>query len=70
METMALKRTMIFLDPEDHRALFERALDESRRQGRRVTMAEMIRQAVKAYLVRGPEIQRKRETRPTKKAKG
>ncbi len=67
---MALKRTMVFLDQEDHRALFERALDESRRQGRRVTMAEMIRQAVKAYLVRGSEITRKRESRPKKKAKG
>jgi len=67
---MALKRTMVFLDREDHRALFERALDESRRQGRRVTMAEMIRQAVKAYLVRGPEITRKSEIRPKRKAKG
>lgn len=67
---MPLKKTMIYLDPEDHRALFERALDESRRQGRRVTMAEMIRQAVKAYLTRSPEITRKSESRPTKKAKG
>lgn len=67
---MTLKRTMVFLDPEDHRALFERALDESRMQGRRVTMAEMIRQAVKAYLVRGQEMKSKSETRPTKKAKG
>lgn len=47
---MTLKRTMVFLDPEDHRALFERALDESRRHGRRVTMAEMVRQAVKEFL--------------------
>jgi len=67
---MALKRTMVFLDPGDHRALFELALDESRRQGRRVTMAEMIRQAVKAHLVRGQEITRKSETRSKKKAKG
>lgn len=47
---MALKRTMIYLDPEDHRALFNLALDESRKQDRRVTMAEMIRESVKAYL--------------------
>lgn len=47
---MTLKRTMVFLDPEDHRALFDLALDESRKQGRRVTMAEMVRQSVKAYL--------------------
>lgn len=67
---MTLKRTAIFLDPEDHRALFERALDESRRQGRRVTMAEMIRQAVKAYLVRGSEIKRKRKTHTKREAKG
>lgn len=60
---MALKRTMVFLDPEDHRALFNLALDESRKQGRRVTMAEMMRQAVKAYL-------QKSETHPKKKAKG
>lgn len=66
---MTLKRTMVFLDPDDHRALFERALDESRRRGRRVTMAEMIRQAVKTYLTRSPEITRKRESRPKKKAK-
>jgi len=47
---MTLKRTMVFLDPEDHRALFDLALDESRKLGRRVTMAEMVRQSVKAYL--------------------
>ena len=47
---MTLKRTMIFLDPEDHQALFEQALEESRRAGRRVGMAEIIRRAVKAYL--------------------
>ncbi len=49
---MTLKRTMIFLDPEDHRALFELTLNESRKRGRRVTMAEIIRQAVKAHLRR------------------
>ena len=27
---MSLKRTMIYLDSEDHRALFERAFKESR----------------------------------------
>lgn len=47
---MTLKRTAIFLDLEDHRALFNLALDESRKQGRRITMAEMVRQSVKAYL--------------------
>ena len=47
---MAMKRTMIFLDPEDHRALFEMALDESRKAGKRVGMADLIRRAVKAYL--------------------
>lgn len=47
---MALKRTMIFLDPQDHQALFELALEESRKAGRRVTMAEIIRQAVKGML--------------------
>lgn len=47
---MTLKRTAIFLDPEDHRALFELALEESRKAGRRITMAEMVRQSVKAYL--------------------
>jgi hypothetical protein len=50
MDAMTLKRTMIFLDPEDHRALFERALEESRQAGRRVGMAEIIRRAVKRYL--------------------
>ena len=54
---MTLKRTMIYLDPEDHRALFHLALDESRKQGRRVTMAEMIRESVKAFL-------QERRTRP------
>ncbi len=58
---MTLKRTMIFLDPEDHRALFERALEESRRAGRRVTMAEMIRQAVKLYLRGGAAAKRKKK---------
>jgi len=67
---MTLKRTAIFLDPEDHRMLFERALEESRKAGRRITMAEMIRQAVKAFLVSGPEITRKSKSRPKKKAKG
>ena len=43
-------RTMIFLDPEDHRALFEIALEESRQAGRRVGMSDLIRRAVKAYL--------------------
>ncbi len=47
---MALKRTMVFLDPQDHRALFELSLEESRKKGRRVTMAEIIRQAVKERL--------------------
>lgn len=45
---MALKRTTVFLDPRDYRALFELALEESRKAGRRVTVAEIIRQAVKA----------------------
>ncbi len=49
---MTLKRTMVFLDPEDHQALFDLALDESRRQRRRVTMAEMVRQAVREFLKR------------------
>jgi Ribbon-helix-helix protein, copG family len=47
---MTLRRTTIFLDAEEHRALFERALDESRKAGQRVTMTEIIRRAVKAYL--------------------
>lgn len=47
---MALKRTTVFLDPQDYRALFALALDESRKAGRRVTVAELIRQAVKARL--------------------
>ncbi len=60
---MPLKRTMVFLDPEDHRALFELALDESRRQGRRVTMAEVLRQAVKDFLRRkGRRAKRKRRS--------
>ena len=67
---MTMKRTAIFLDPEDHRALFERALEESRKAGRRVTMAEMIRQAVKAFLVISPETTPKSKSRPKKKAKG
>ncbi len=57
---MALKRTMIFLDPEDHRALFELALDASRKAGRRITMAELIRQAVKLYLRGIPARKRKK----------
>ncbi len=57
---MTLKRTAIFLDPEDHRALFERALEESRRAGRRITMAEMIRQAVKLYLQVTPTPRRRK----------
>lgn len=44
---MALKRTTVFLDPKDYRALFALALQESRKAGRRVTVAEIIRQAVK-----------------------
>jgi len=60
---MALKRTMIFLDPEDHRALFERALEESRQAGRRIGMAEIIRRAVKAYLQRTPGKTRRRRSR-------
>jgi len=51
---MTLKRTMIFLDPEDHRALFERALEASRRAGHRIGMAEIIRRAVKVYLQATP----------------
>ncbi len=47
---MMLKKTMIYLDEEDHRVLFNLALDESRKQGRRVSMTEMIREAVKAYV--------------------
>ncbi len=58
---MGLKRTMIFLDPEDHLALFERSLEESRKAGRRVTMAELIRQAVKLYLRGGSAASRKKK---------
>ncbi len=47
---MTLKRTMIYLDAEDHRTLQDQAFEESRRGGQRVTMAEIIRRAVKAYL--------------------
>ena len=47
---MALKRTTIFLDSTEHQQLFERSLEESRKAGRRVTMTEIIRRAVKAYL--------------------
>ncbi len=47
---MALKRTMVFLDPEDHQALFELSLKKSQKARRRVSMAEIIRQAVKAHL--------------------
>ncbi len=62
---MALKRTAIFLDPQDHRALFRLSLQESHKEGRRVTMAEVIRQAVKAYLKTqraAPRVRRKRRT--------
>lgn len=45
---MGLKRTTVFLDPQDYRALFAVALKESRKKGRRVTAAEIIRQTVKA----------------------
>ena len=54
MDAVTLKRTMIFLDPEDHRALFERALEESRQAGHRIGMAEIIRRAVKVYLQATP----------------
>ncbi len=57
---MAMKKTMIFLDPEDHRALFERALEESRQAGRRVGMAELIRRAVKTYLKDTPSPARRK----------
>jgi Arc/MetJ-type ribon-helix-helix transcriptional regulator len=50
MATMTLRRTTIFLNEDEHRALFERALDESRETGQRVSMTEIIRRAVKAYL--------------------
>lgn len=62
---MALKRTAIFLDPQDHRALFRLSLQESHKEGRRVTMAEVIRQAVKAHLKTqraAPRVRRKRRT--------
>lgn len=48
METKTLKRTTVFLDPDDLQGLFRVALEESRKAGRRVTVAEIIRQAVKA----------------------
>lgn len=60
---MTLRRTTIFLNEEEHRALFERALDESRQSGQRVTMTEIIRRAVKAYLGRAPEANPKRTAR-------
>jgi hypothetical protein len=55
MKTMTLRRTTIFLNEVEHRALFERALDESRESGQRVTMTEIIRRAVKAYLQPAPK---------------
>jgi hypothetical protein len=63
MDTMALRKTMMFLDPEDHRALFERALEESRQTGRRVSMSELIRRAIKAYLQATPGKARRRPSR-------
>ena len=63
METMALKKTMMFLDPEDHRALFERALEESRQAGRRVSLSEIIRRAIKAYLQATPAKVRRKPSR-------
>jgi hypothetical protein len=63
---MALKKTMMFLDPEDHRALFERALEESRQAGRRVSMSEIIRRAIKAYLQGRPEPKGKKGSRPSR----
>jgi hypothetical protein len=60
MDTVTLKRTMIFLDPEDHRALFERALEESRQVGHRIGMAEIIRRAVKVYLQATPTLRQRK----------
>jgi len=63
---MALKRTAIFLDPQDHRALFRLSLQESQKEQRRVTMAEVIRRAVKAYLKTqraAPRVRRKRRVK-------
>jgi hypothetical protein len=56
MKTMTLKKTMIYLHPEDHRALFERALEESRQAGHRIGMAEIIRRAVRVYLQATPTL--------------
>ncbi len=60
---MTLKRTMIYLDAEDHRALSERAFEESRTSPQRVTMAELIRRAVKAYLQATPRKRLRRLSR-------
>ncbi len=57
---MALKRTTIFLNPTEHQQLFERALEESRTTGRRVSMTEIIRRALAIYLKTLPHTKRRR----------
>jgi hypothetical protein len=45
---MTIKKTMIYLDEDDHQRLKYLALDEG------VSMAELIRRAVRAYLKQQP----------------
>ena len=64
---MTLRRTTIFLNEEEHRALFDRALDESRESGHRVTMTEIIRRSVQAYLPAPPASGTRKGTRKPSK---